>query len=93
MPSPAFNDDLCFLERIEDFSVEQFITEFGVEAFTIAVLPWAARHNVSRLGTDKRNPLPQSLGDEFRAIVGTNMPRNAPLNEQIGQNVDNINSL
>lgn len=53
---PSFDDDLCLLERIEDFPVKQFITEFGIEAFAIAVFPRAARHNVGRLGTGKRKP-------------------------------------
>ena len=69
MSPPALNDNLCLVERIENFSVEQFIAEFGIEAFAIAVLPRASGHNAGRLGTDKRNPLPQSLGDEFRAIT------------------------
>ncbi len=40
-----------------------------------------------------RNPLSQSLGDEFQAIVGTTIPRNALQNEQANQNVDDINNL
>ena len=72
----AFKGDLYNLECIEDFPVEQFNTKFGIEAFAIAVLPWAARHNAAALAPT-RNPLPQSLGDEFRAIVGANMPMGA----------------
>jgi hypothetical protein len=72
--SPALDYDLRLLER-KGFSIKQFIPELGVEAFAIPVLPWATRHNVSRFGTDKRNPFPRSFGDKIRAIVGTNMRR------------------
>jgi hypothetical protein len=32
MPSQVFDDDLRLLERVQDFSVEEFIAEFRVEA-------------------------------------------------------------
>lgn len=38
--APLFNDDLRLFEGIEDFPVEQFVTEPAVEALTISVLPW-----------------------------------------------------
>ncbi len=90
---PALDYDLRLLERVKDFSIKQFIPELGVEAFAIPVFLWAPRHNVSRLGTDKRNPFPQSLGDKFQAIVGTNMRRNAAQDEEIGEHIDNVDSL
>ena len=36
---PAFDDDLCLAQRVEDFAVEQLISEAGIEALTIAVFP------------------------------------------------------
>ena len=36
---PLFNDDLCFSEGVEDFTIKQFVPEAGIEAFTVAVLP------------------------------------------------------
>ena len=35
--SPAFGECFGFYERIEDFSVEQFISEFAIERFDVAV--------------------------------------------------------
>ena len=72
MLSPVFDDDLVWwaidspdrllfhltLERVEDFAVEQFVTEFRVEALAVAVFPWTARHDVGGLGTDCCDPLP-----------------------------------
>ena len=71
MLSPVFDDDLRFLERVEDFAVEQFVTEFRVEALAIAVFPWTARHDVGGFGTGCCDPLPECFGDELRAIAPT----------------------
>jgi hypothetical protein len=39
---PTFNDDLGFAQRVEDFTIEQFVARARVEALDIAVLPRAA---------------------------------------------------
>ena len=36
---PLFDQDFRFPKAVEDFSVEQFIAEPGIEAFAVAVLP------------------------------------------------------
>ena len=41
--SPAFDEYLGFLKGVEDFEVEQFISELAVEGFDIAVFPRTAR--------------------------------------------------
>src|SRR5690606_30135325 len=84
------DDDLCLGKAVEDFAVEQFIAQFRVEAFAIAVLPWAARLDERGLCADGHNPLPHGLGDELRAIVGTNMAGHTAQNEQVRQNVDDV---
>jgi hypothetical protein len=38
-PSPVGNEDLRLLERVEELTVEQLITELGVERLDVAVLP------------------------------------------------------
>lgn len=58
MPSPVFDDDLRLLERVEDFSVQQFIAEFRVKALAKSVFPRAAWHDVGGLGSHRRDPLP-----------------------------------
>jgi len=40
VPSPLLNDDPGFFQAIEDLSVQEFITEPGIEALAISVLPW-----------------------------------------------------
>jgi hypothetical protein len=51
-PSPSFDQHLGFLQSEKNLSVEEAIPELAVEAFIIAVLPWAPRFNVKGLNTD-----------------------------------------
>ena len=39
VPSPLLNDDPGFIEAVEDFSVQELITEPGIEALAVPVLP------------------------------------------------------
>jgi hypothetical protein len=91
--SPVFDQDLCFAQAVEDFAVEQLIPEPAIEAFTLSVLPWAARFDVSRLGANGSNPVSDSLGDKFRPIVRTYETRRAAKYEQIRQDVDYIGQV
>jgi hypothetical protein len=40
VPPPAFEDDLRLAQAVEDLSVQQLISEPGIEALDVAVLPW-----------------------------------------------------
>ena len=66
--SPGFDHDLGLLQCVEDLAVEQFIAQFAVEAFAIAVLPRAARLDIGRLGSDGCDPLPKSKSNELRTV-------------------------
>jgi hypothetical protein len=44
--SPALDYDPRFLERVEDFAIEQFITQTSVKALDEAILPRAAKCDV-----------------------------------------------
>src|SRR5215207_4583182 len=44
------------------------------EALDVTILPRAARSDVGGLGSDRRDPLLDGLGDELRAIVGADWP-------------------
>ena len=39
MFTPLLDDDLCLFEGVEDFPIEQFIPEAGIEGLAVAVLP------------------------------------------------------
>ena len=64
-----FDNNLGFPQRVEDLAVQQFITHSSVEAFAVSVFPGLPRLNVSRLGSHGFDPIPDSFGDEFRAVV------------------------
>jgi len=36
---PYFDDDLRLFQGVEDFTVQQFVPEAGIEAFSVAALP------------------------------------------------------
>jgi hypothetical protein len=70
---PAFDDNLGLGERVEDLAIEQLIAQTRIEGLDEAILPWAARRNVGGSRPDSGNPFLHGLGDELRAIVGTNV--------------------
>jgi hypothetical protein len=74
--SPALDHDLSLTQWIEDFAVEELVTQAGIEALDIAVLPRAAPLDVGGLGTDSRDPLLHRLGHELRPIVGPDVTWN-----------------
>ena len=37
--APFLDQDLGFAQRVEELTVEEFIAETGIEAFTVAILP------------------------------------------------------
>jgi hypothetical protein len=67
--SPSFDEHLGLPEVIEDLSIQQFVSEFAVEAFAVAVFPWAARLDVQGFHPCIFKPLAHSLGGEFRAVI------------------------
>lgn len=56
----SFQDDLGLLQRVEDFTVQQFVAQFAVKAFAIAILLRTTRLDVSGLSADGSNPFPQN---------------------------------
>ena len=64
---PAFDDGLGLTQRIEYFSIEQFIAQ--VKALDVAVLPGAAWCDVGGLCAYGGNPLPNRFGDELGPVV------------------------
>jgi transposase len=93
VPPPALDDDPRFGEGVEDFSVEQLVAQAGVETLDEAILPRAARRDVGGFRADGGYPLMHSLGDELRAIVGTNVLGNIAQDEQIREHVDDIDGF
>jgi len=53
---PATDEHLCFQEGVEDFAVQQLVSQLAVEALHVAVLPWR-----SRLDEECLHPDPQVI--------------------------------
>ena len=87
--APPFDQGFGFLHRIEDFAGKQLVSELGVEALAVAVLPRAARLDVKRLDAEPRQPFPQRRLDKFRAVIGPNVIRRTMCEEQISKHLQN----
>src|SRR3954463_94543 len=93
VPTPAFNHHLGFTQAVEDLAIQQFVAQARVERLHISILPWTARRDVGRLGTDHRNPALHRLGHELWAIVRANVPGYAAQDEQVGEHIDDVRRL
>src|SRR5262245_28196560 len=74
MAPPAFDDDLSFVEGVEDLAIEQLIAQAGVEALNVAVLPRTAPLDVGSLGIDSGDPSLDGLGDELGPLSDRTCP-------------------
>src|SRR5665213_3198318 len=75
--SPAFDDDSRFFQRGEDLAVEQLVAKLRVEAFAIAIFPWASGFDVSRPGSRRGNPILHGGRYKFGSIAPTEGMREA----------------
>ena len=87
---PLFNQDLRFFQAIEDFSVQQLISEAGIEALTVSVFPWRTRFDVCGLGTHSVDPVPDGLSNELRPVVRSDVGWDTPKNEEICQQINHV---
>ena len=83
MVPPSFNDDLGLTQRVEDFAVQQFIPHSPVETFAVSVLPGRSGFDIGGLGSNRLDPVPDSLSDELWAIVRPDVGRDTSQDEQV----------
>ena len=81
-PSPVFDHDPSFGQRVEHLTVEALVAQSSMEALDKAVLPRATRIDVERLDRLIREPCSQLLLDKLRAIVAADMLRSSVLGNQ-----------
>lgn len=67
--TPASDQDLRLLQRVEDFPVEQFIAQLAVEVLAVVVLPKLSRFDIERLDADPAKPVSNGDSGKFDAIV------------------------
>ena len=73
MLMPAFDDDLDFPERIEDFTVEKFIPQLVTESPAVAVLPRRFPLDPGCLRADCGDQVVNNLVNELLAAVGVDV--------------------
>jgi hypothetical protein len=88
--SPPFDEYLSFLQGIEDLSIQQFVSEFPVETFTVTVFPGAARFNVQGSHSCSFKPLTYRLGSEFRAVIRSDVFRWTVGHEEICEAMEHV---
>ena len=87
---PFFDQDLGFTQAVEDFTIQELVAEPGVEALAVSVLPRGSWFDVSRLGTNRFDPVLDSLRNELRAVVRPNERGNTAQDEQVAQRIDDV---
>src|SRR3954469_25384854 len=90
---PPLDDDLRLAKGVEDLALGKSVPEPGMETMDVTVLPRAARSDIGRLGSDRRDPLLNGLGDELRAVVRADVARHATQDEQVREHVDHVDGL
>jgi len=91
--SPLLDDDLRFTQAVEDFLVETFVAELSVEAFAVAVFPWATGFDVERLRSDVAELFAHDLGGHLRPIIGTDMFGDATRNHGVCHCLDDTKGI
>ena len=82
---PSLNQILCLLQRVEDFCIQKFISEFAIEDFVVSILPWAAGLHELCLHADWPEPGSDGNGRKLQAIVRADMIRRAIPDKQVYQ--------
>ena len=66
---PLFDDNLRFFQGIKDLAIKQFISEAGIEALTVSVLPGRPWLDAGSFSAHSFDPVPHGLGYEPRSVV------------------------
>jgi hypothetical protein len=66
---PSFNQNLGFAKCVDNYAIEQFVSEPGIEAFPISVFPRRSCGDERGFRTDGPNPSPHIFGDNLGVIV------------------------
>ena len=72
--APLFDDDLCLLQGVKDLTIQELVSEAGIEGLAASVLPRRAGFNVGDFGSDRINPVPVGLGHELYRYTAYDAP-------------------
>lgn len=73
MIAPPAGDAPDLPQTVEDFTIEQFIPQAGIEALDIAILPRAAGLDIEGADAEPTEPFAHRMGYELGAVVGPDM--------------------
>ena len=90
MLPPPFDQDLGLAQRGEDLPVQQVIPELPVEGLAIAVLPGASGLDEQGADVEPGEPCPAALRTELGAVVGAQVGRTAPGDEQVREGCQDV---
>jgi hypothetical protein len=80
---PTFNYPTSFRQTQEQFTIKQFITRLAGEVIQLTVFLRAAWRNEQRVDSGLFQPAGEFPGDEFAAVVATNMPEGSAYGKQV----------
>ena len=66
---PCVDHNLCLFETMEPFGIQDFMAKNAVEAFVVAVFPWAARIDLDRRYPNFSKPFLKMFGNELAAVI------------------------
>jgi hypothetical protein len=90
MRPPAFDQDLCLLQTVEDFAVQKLVSELAIKAFIVTIFPRRTWRDEESLDLHLFKPFAHSNGRELRPIIRTNVLGRAMLGEQVCENSQHI---
>ena len=90
--SPPLDYDPGLLQRVEDLSVQAFISQLSIKTFAVSVLPGAAWLDVQGSRPQIPQSLAQFLGDELRSVVRTNRLRNPSPHHHLRQCLNHLSA-
>ncbi len=91
--APLLDDDGGLLQAVEDLSVEQFIAQFPVEGFAVAILPGATGFDVKCLSPELCKPAAHDLCCHLCAVVRADVFRHASGPHHIGHGLDDAEAV
>ena len=91
--APLLDDDLGFLQTVEDLAVEQLIAELTVEGLAVAVLPGAAWFDEQRLCSNLRQPIAHDLRRHLSAVVRPDVLGHAPHQHDVGHRLKHTEAV
>ena len=68
-PPPLLDEDDSLGQCVENFAVQEVVSQLSVEALVVAVLPRTARLDVERLDTEPGQSPTDELGRELRSVI------------------------